>query len=101
MAWAAGPRASRKRVLSGAKDTQNFRMTIAGFSQPPDSRRTRPRKCPRGTNGTFKSMTGLLFGYARVSTNDQDLTAQKNALAALGVTSEKSSHIGSLKGPTC
>src|SRR5680860_353076 len=33
-------------------------------------------------------MTGMLIGYPRVSANDQDLTAQKNALATLGVSPE-------------
>ena len=36
-----------------------------------------------------RSMSGMLTGYARVSTNDQDLTAQRNARAVLGVTPEK------------
>jgi hypothetical protein len=31
----------------------------------------------------------LLIGYARVSTDTQDLTAQREGLAALGVTSER------------
>ena len=40
-------------------------------------------------NGTSKTMTGPLIGCAHVSTNDQNLTARKYALVALGVASEK------------
>ena len=34
-------------------------------------------------------MTGMLIGYARVSTNDQDLAAQKNALTVLDASLQK------------
>ncbi len=34
-------------------------------------------------------MSALMVGYARVSTHDQDLTAQRDALAGLGVSVER------------
>jgi len=39
--------------------------------------------------GTLTGMTGLLIGYARVSTDEQDLTAQRDGLARLGVAHER------------
>ena len=34
-------------------------------------------------------MSALMIGYARVSADGQDLTAQREALATLGVTPER------------
>ena len=41
------------------------------------------RLCRDG--GTVGGMNGMLIGYARVSTADQDLTSQRDALLRLGV----------------
>ncbi len=53
------------------------------------ARVTRSYKChprfPPSPNATVETMPGLNIGYARVSSSEQDLTAQKNALRAIGV----------------
>ncbi len=46
-------------------------------------------------------MAPLLIGYARVSTDDQDLTAQREALAALGVSAERTYVDHGLTGTSC
>lgn len=40
-------------------------------------------------NDTLMGMSDLLIGYARCSTDNQDLTAQRNALKSLGVDEER------------
>lgn len=41
------------------------------------------------STGYGHPVTGMLIGYARCSTDTQDLTAQRNALTALGVTPDR------------
>jgi DNA invertase Pin-like site-specific DNA recombinase len=57
----------------------------------PASRKTRPVKCPVRVPLPVRSggVTGLLIGYARVSTEAQDLTAQRDGLAGLGVPADR------------
>jgi len=43
----------------------------------------------RGTNGPSSGGSALLVGYARCSTDQQDLTAQRDALLAMGVEPER------------
>jgi hypothetical protein len=43
----------------------------------------------RPTTGTPRSGSGLLVGYARVSTDAQDLTAQRDGLQGLGVQPDR------------
>jgi hypothetical protein len=41
------------------------------------------------TTGHTPAVTAIKIGYARVSTDGQDLTAQRQALAALGVPPDR------------
>lgn len=55
------------------------------------SRKTRPLRCPVNVRHPRQTLcvADPLIGYARVSTEEQDLTAQRAALVVLGVAPER------------
>ena len=77
----------RIRLLTSSSSRDHFRSSHRRTSMP-------IRGSPSATiidsltakRNSF-AMTGLLIGYARVSTDEQDLTAQQNPLERLGVRS--------------
>ena len=67
-------------------------VAAIGHRQPRGGRpewRAPARRTQGASYGTLPSVAGLSIGYARVSTDGQDLTAQRNALTALGVAKER------------
>ena len=47
-------------------------------------------KCPvKGANRDTRAVSGILIGYGRVSTDEQDPTAQRDALTTLDVAPER------------
>jgi hypothetical protein len=65
-----------------ARNTAGARRPLAGYRKTP-----RMAAGPRvGASVRRHLMAPLLIGYARVSTAEQDLTVQREALAALGVS---------------
>lgn len=70
--------------------TGHTHRTDAGCPRPAPSQISGPVKSHlSGANRTLPIMSGTLIGYARCTTDKQDLTAQHDRLAELGVTEKR------------
>jgi hypothetical protein len=75
-------------TLIGGVGAEDARRTSAGRARGSEARFAR-RAAGSGGDYEEKRMSALLIGYARVSTDQQDLTAQRDGLAALEVGEDR------------
>jgi hypothetical protein len=74
---------SLKPIVPRERQEAWFESTRAAWHR---SHKTSRRKSPvKGGHVDTEQVDGLMIGYARVSTDAQDLTAQRDALTALRV----------------
>jgi DNA invertase Pin-like site-specific DNA recombinase len=85
-------RGQRRVVLAGRSSDQHGWMLVFPASGQGQPTAATPKVSPRSDGGPVSSPAlapGVLIGYARCSTDKQDLAAQRHTLRQLGVSDER------------